>query len=62
MEDLDDVDGELLLIAMAADTGGPVVEMDLAALTPEDKRLVLELLRRRLGACGRGEGTEREAA
>jgi hypothetical protein len=59
------VDGELLLAAMAADTGGPVTDMDLATITRQDKRMALELLRRRLGLRVSeygGDRAEREAA
>lgn len=62
VEDLDDIDRELLLIAMAADDGGPMVEMDISLLTPEDKHLVLELLHRWLNGGSHGDRTEQEAA
>jgi hypothetical protein len=43
------VETELLLLAMEADGGGPMIEIDLTVLSEQEKRLALELLRRHFG-------------
>ena len=44
-----DLDVETALLALAEDLSGPTVPVDLSALSPTERRLVLHCLRERLG-------------
>ncbi len=49
-DDTDALDAEMALLAMTAggDIGGPLQDLDLTTLTPEEKRALLAYLRHRL--------------
>lgn len=47
---LTDIDVEMALLTLSAqDMGEPTEDLDLSALTPTEKRVLLDLLRKRLG-------------
>ena len=49
-EPLTDLDVEMALLTLSAqDMGEPTEDLDLSALTPTEKRVLLDLLRKRLG-------------
>jgi hypothetical protein len=52
-DDEEDLDVEMALLAMNEDLGGPREELDLSALSPEEKRTLLKYLRERLGVTPR---------
>jgi hypothetical protein len=62
----DDMDVEMALLALSEDVPGPTEEVDVSALSDEEKRALLHLLRRHLGiargvgvgAPGSDKGTE----
>ncbi len=48
-EEEEGFDVEAALLALAEDLSGPTVDVDLSALSPTERRLVLHCLRERLG-------------
>ena len=50
----EDLDVEMALLAMTEDVGGPREELDLSTLSAEEKRTLLQYLRERLGVAPAG--------
>lgn len=54
IDEEEDLDVEMALLAMTEDVGGPRQDLDLSTLSAEEKRTLLRYLRERLGVAPAG--------